>query len=120
MELNSEQIKNILHDSARKCDMDGHVVICEKKVDLQTNAERMMGNMSYVKNPHKNSYLYLDSVDACFYIERKTACVTFTARWDVGSKDLSIERMVKAIVLTGNMLEEMQRMINELLEGKDE
>jgi len=116
MKLTNEQKTKILHDSAIKCDMGGHVVICEKKADLQTNAERMMGNMSYVKNPYKNSYLYLDSVDACFYVEREMACVTFVASWIVGSKDLSISKMEKAIILINKMLLEMQYMINELLE----
>jgi len=116
LKLTSEQKIKILHDSARKCDLDSHIVTCEKKADLQTNAERMMGNMSYVKNPHKNSYLFFDSVDACFYIERETACVTFTARWSVGSKDLSIDRMEKGVISINKMLETMQCMINELLE----
>ncbi len=105
MRLTNEQKIKILHDSARKCNLDSHVTIREKKIDLQTHAEKMMGNMSHVKNPHKNSYLYFDSVDACFYIERETACVTFTARWGVGSKDLSISKIEKALISINKMLE---------------
>lgn len=117
MILTNEQKIKILHDSARICDLDSHVTVCEKKADLQTQAETMMGNMSHVKNPHKNSYLYFDSVDACFYIERETACVTFTARWFAGSKDLSLEKMEKALNSINKMLETMQGMINELSGG---
>lgn len=117
MKLTQEQKIKILHDSARQCDLDSHITICDKKSDLQTNAEIMMGNMSHFKNPHKNSYLFFDSVDACFYIERETACVTFTARWGVGSKDLSIGKMEKALISINKMLETMQVMINQELEG---
>lgn len=116
MRLTEKQKVEILHDSARICDLDSHVTVCDKKSDLQTHAERMMGNMSHVKNPHKNSYLFFDSVDACFYIERETACVTFTARWSVGSEDLSISRFEKALISINKMLETMQGMINEQLE----
>jgi len=116
MKLTNDRKIKILHDSSRICNLDSHVTTCEKKSELYTQAERMMGNMSYTANPHKNSYLFLDSVDACFYIERETACVTFTARWGVGSKDLSIEKFEKALILINKMLETMQGMINETLE----
>ncbi len=115
MKLTNEKKIQILHDSARQCDLDSHITVCEKKSDIQTQAEMMMGNMSFVKNPHKNSYLYFDSVDACFYIEREKACVTFTARWDVDSKDLSINRMEKALITINKMLRTMQDMINKIL-----
>ena len=113
--LSSDEKYKILHDSARECNLDSHIVVADKKSDLHTQAEIMMGNMSYFKNPHKNSYLHFDSVDACFYIEREVACVTFTARWGVGSKDLSIDRFEKALMNINKMLETMQLKINELI-----
>lgn len=120
MRLTQEQKIKVLHDSARECDLDSHVAIAEKQSDLQTQAERMMGRMSYTKNPHKNSYLYLDSVDGCFYIEREQACVTFTARWGVGSKDLSGGRMEKALISINKMLETMQCKINDAIRGGED
>lgn len=116
MRLTQEQKIKILHDSARECNLDSHIITADKKSDLHTQAEQMMGNMSHFKNPHKNSYLHFDSVDACFYIERENACVTFTARWGVGSKDLSMDRFEKALININKMLEIMQGMINEMSE----
>lgn len=113
--LSSDEKYNILHDSAKEIGIDSHIVVADKKSDLHTQAEQMMGNMSHFKNPHKNSYLFMDSVDACFYIYREIACVTFAAKWGAGSKDLSVERFEKAIITINKMLETMQLKINELI-----
>jgi hypothetical protein len=116
MNLTLEQKIKILHDSARECNMDSHVVVSEKKSDLQTVAEKALGWLGWYKNiPYKNSYLFFDSVDACFFISKgNCAYVTFTARWRVGSKDLDIARFEKAVSLINKMLETMQIKINEL------
>lgn len=114
MSLNDEQKEKIIREAAMECGLDAHMALVEQKSDLSTYAEKMMGNMSNWKNPHKNSYLYLDSVDACFHIAREKACVTFTARWYAGAKDLSAEKMEKAIITINKMLETMQIKINEV------
>lgn len=117
MKLTLEQKIQIIHDSARECNLDGHVVVVEKKSELHTLAEKGMGMFSWYKNmPHKNSYLYFDSVDACFYISKTDrACVVFSAKWNFGSKDLSISRFQKALISINKMLEAMQGKINELI-----
>jgi hypothetical protein len=120
MKLTLDQKIEILHDSCRECEIDGHVVASENKSELYTVAEQAMGRFDWYKNmPHKNSYLYMDSVDACFYISKSNyACVAFTAKWCVGSKDLSIAKFEKAITIINKMLETMQSKINEVL-GKE-
>lgn len=117
MQLTLDQKVKIIHDSARECNLDCHVEIAEKKSELYTLAEKGMGMFGWYKNmPHKNSYLYFDSVDACFYIsESDQACVVFSAKWNVGSKDLSIGRFEKALIVINKMLETMQSKINELI-----
>ncbi len=121
MNLTQEQRINILHDSCRECGLDGHIVVAEKKSDLQTVAEKALGWLGWYKNiPHKNSYLYMDSVDTCFYITKtNNASVIFTARWSAGSKDLDIARLEKATVIMNKMLETMQSKINELLKERE-
>ena len=113
--LTNEQKSEIIHKSARACGLDGHIVVADKQSNLYTYAEKFMGKMSHYKNPHKNSYLYCDSVDACFFIERDIANVTFTARWYAGSKDLNISHMEKTVITINKMLETMQCEINEIL-----
>jgi hypothetical protein len=117
MKLTLDQKIQIIHDGARECSLDGHVAVAEKKSELSTLAEKGMGMFDWYKSiSHKNSYLYFDSVDACFYIsDNNRACVIFSAKWIVGSKDLSIERFEKAIANINKMLETMQCKINELI-----
>jgi hypothetical protein len=113
--LTNEQKEKILHDSARKSGLDGHITIRGKQSELDTNAEQMMGRMSNPRNPHKNSYLYCDSVDACFYIDHDMPFVTFTARWNFGSKDLENTKYTATFIILNDMLSKMQEAITELI-----
>lgn len=116
MTLTTEQRVQILHDSARECNLDSHIVISESKRDLGTVAEKALGWMAWYKNiPHKNSYLFFDSVDACFFISsNNTPSVIFTARWSIGSRDIEDMRKFEiAIPIINKMLETIQCKINE-------
>lgn len=65
MKLTKDQQIVMLHDAARASSMDGHIV---SEPPPSTMAERVMTWFGGRKNtPRKNSYLYLDSVDACFF-----------------------------------------------------
>jgi len=102
----SEQQRIILHEAAKACGLDGHI-----SEHTGTVAERAMlifgGNR---KQPRKNSYLYLDSVDACFYIQQNMACCVFSARWFAASKDLN--NLAKAGMHIKRMLTEIQSRID--------
>lgn len=115
--LTLEQREQIIHESCRECGLDSHVRVSEKKSDLQTVANKALGWLGWYKNvAYKDSYLYMDSVDACFFIsQNNVANVIFNARWSVGSKDLDIERMEKAVIIINKMLETMQCKINEIV-----
>ena len=63
MKLTKDQQIIMLCDAARASSMDGHIV---SEPPPSTMAERVMTWLGGRKNtPRKNSYLYLDSVDAC-------------------------------------------------------
>ena len=65
MNFTKDQQIVMLHDAARASGMDGHIV---SEPPPGTMAERVMTWFGGRKNtPRKNSYLYLDSVDACFF-----------------------------------------------------
>jgi hypothetical protein len=87
--LTIEQERDALYNAARKVGMDAHIEYMERKSDAHTCAEKLMLN-SYRKGmPYKSSYLYCDTVDACFFFDHDgRACVTFSARWSSGAKDL--------------------------------
>ena len=114
--LTKEQQAILLHDAARISGMDGHVQPCG-----DTAAEKIMQWFGGTKTtPRKTSYLYLDSVDACFYYCNDRACVTFTARWFVGAKDLEGEKLLKAATFIQRMLENMQGLADGVLKAAKE
>ena len=98
-----EQQKSMLHRAARSSNMDGHIV----STPPVTMAERAMTRFGGKANtPRKNSYLYCDSVDACFFYGPTGApTVTFTARWTYGAKDL--EKLGETAELIKTMLYNM-------------
>lgn len=98
-----EQQISMLQRAARASGMDGHIVATPPA----TMAERAMTYFGGKKNPpRKNSYLYCDSVDACFFYGPTDApTVTFTARWTYGAKDL--DRLSEAANLIRTMLHNM-------------
>lgn len=111
-----EQRTVMLHDAARAANMDGHVT----SAPPSTMAERAMTWWGGRKNtPRKNSYLYCDSVDACFfYTVDGTPTVTITARWTCGAKDL--DRMADAAALIKAMLQAMKEQAEKAEKPKNE
>lgn len=121
-QLTNAQRAIIIHDAARECGMDGHIVHAENKKSLYTMAQKAMGEFNYYKGiPHKESYLYMNRVDSCFYIsDDDKPYMTFTARWFAGDKDLNGERLPKTLELCNKMLNTMKRMIDEIKEPTNE
>ena len=114
--LTKKQQTEILHDAARMSNMDGHVY----DGNPYTCAEKAMVMFGAARNtPRKNSYLYCDSVDACFYFCRDIANVTFTARWRAGCKDLDTVK-TQAMDLIKTMLQNMQKLADEIMEKENE
>ena len=55
-----------MHDTCRELGYDGHIKTIQYKKDALTYAEKI-AIMFGVPKAVKNSYMYLDSVDFCFY-----------------------------------------------------
>lgn len=98
-----EQQKSMLHRAARSSNMDGHIVATPPVTMAEHAMTRFGGKAS---TPRKNSYLYCDSVDACFFYGPTGApTVTFTARWTYGAKD--IDKLGETAELIKTMLYNM-------------
>lgn len=98
-----EQQESMLHRAARSSNMDGHIVATPPATMAERAMTRFGGKAS---TPRKNSYLYCDSVDACFFYGPTDApTVTFTVRWTYGAKDL--DRLGEAANLIKTMLHNM-------------
>ena len=106
----------LLHDAARLCGMDGHI-----QTVGNTAAEKVMLYFGGKKNtPRKMSYLYCDSVDACFYFSNDKPCCVLTARWFAGAADLTESKMVTAVAYIRNMLTKMQELTDVYIKASEE
>ena len=56
-----------MHDSCRELGLDGHIKTIENKKDCYTYAEKIVCNFKDRPFQVKNSYMFLDGVDFCFY-----------------------------------------------------
>ena len=105
--LNNDTKAEILHDAAQACGFNGHT-----QTTGNTAAEKVMCMLgAHRATPRKMSYLRMDSVDACFYIQGKDACCTFAAKWFDGSKDL--DKMAQAGEIIKRMLHEIQQRVDK-------
>lgn len=75
-----------LEESCRELKLDTHFKSIEKKRDAKTFAEKIVA--AFKKTPFlvKNSYLFLDSVDFCFY-EDEEGHVNFAISGDIRGRD---------------------------------
>lgn len=56
-----------MHDSCRELGLDCHIKTIEYKKDCHTYAEKIVANFKDRPFQVKNSYMFLDGVDFCFY-----------------------------------------------------
>ena len=56
-----------MHDSCRELGLDSHIKTIDHKKDCHTYAEKIVCNFKYRPFKVKNSYMFLDGVDFCFY-----------------------------------------------------
>lgn len=113
--LTKTQQTRILHDAARMSSMDGHIY----DGPPSTCAEKAMVMFGAPKNtPRKNSYLYCNSVDACFYFDRDIACMTITAKLTVGCVDIDALKST-AMDMVKTMLHNMQKLADEVVSGEE-
>ena len=111
--LSEKQKSDLLHDAARLTGLDSHIFNGKP----QTAAEFLMVRTGGLKDePRKNSYLFCDTIDACFYYRGTRACCTFTAKWCEGAKDLEPTRISRAMQIVSDMLKNMQELINKAVE----
>ena len=115
--LTIDQEKEAPYQAARRLGLDAHITYMERKGDAYTYAEKLMLN-SYRKGmPYKASYLYCDTVDACFFFDHDgQAAVSISARWVQGAKDLG-RPIREALDLIQKMLDAMTDETAKWLKG---
>lgn len=108
------EIETILHNAAQECGINSHIIKANRAADLYTLAEKGIRKFGYKTNTqHINSFLYLDSVDACFYIADCHAHCNIAAHWTYPYCENDLEKIGDAAKIIDNMLSIMNRMIGE-------
>ena len=118
--LTIEQEEMALRAAAQRVGFEEHIYHMERKGDAHTNAEKIMVNEYRKGMPYKASYLYCDTLDSCFYFDYDgSACVTISARWRHGCKDLS-KTAKEALVYIQRMLDAMTAEAERWLRGRSD
>lgn len=115
MKYTHEQQERALSIAFKRCEMDNHTVRFERKTDLVTWADRLIG-FFYRKNmPARKSYMYCNTLDMTFFYDQSgNAMYTYAGQAD--ERD-SGELLVKAFSKAEEIRKEMQIAIKEVEEN---
>jgi hypothetical protein len=105
------RFEKAMHDACKELGLDGHIKEIRFKKDASTYAERI--TLQFRKPPLavKNSYLYLDCVNFCFF-ENRGECDFAISGYIHGNDKLdiksAIEKALKLCELTTLKMAEME------------
>lgn len=108
----------LIHKACRECGLDGHVKWIETRKDIQTWAEKIAERFRQNRNiPVKNSYMYCDQLDMCFfYTAWDLPVVTYAGFAGVNDKDITEGQLEQAFRKAREVLEAMRRLAAEEVE----
>ena len=104
--------------AANKLGLDAHITYFNRKMDLHTWADRIMGFWHRKGIPVKRSYLMCDCLDVNFFFTENGAAV-YTYAGYADARDGN-EKIVEAFKKANTMREEMQRTIERLAADEEE
>ena len=89
-----EQFAKALELSAKKCGLDSHVSWLNKKSDMSTWADRIIGIFYRKGMPIKRSYMYCNALDITFFfLKNGEAVYTYSGYAD--KRDATEEKQMK-------------------------
>ena len=112
MTITSKRQAELLSMACEIAGLNTHIEWIEKKTHARTWAEKIAVRFRFEGTfPVKNTYLYCDTLDMCFfYNEAGTPCVTYAGCASVGSKDFTEERLTKAFKRAQELLNIMKEL----------
>lgn len=101
--------------ACKEAGLDTHVRWIEKKSQAQTWAERIAIRFKGRGHlPVKNSYMYCDTLDVCFfYSDGRTPTIAYAGYATAGSPDITEGRLVEAFKKADTVLRAMKRLSEE-------
>ena len=114
-EVNHELQVNAIAAAAKKCKLDAHIIVAYRKNDCgYTWANKIMGRWYRRKMPYKNSYMFCDTMDLCFFFnENNEPMYTYAGYADLerdAREDKNVDAFKKANLMLKYMKEEIERM----------
>lgn len=118
MGMTAKKQAELIHNACRECGLDGHVKWIETKEDVQTWAEKIAERFRLTRNmPLKNSYMYCEQLDMCFfYTAWDLPVVTYAGFAGVNDKDITEGQLEQAFRKAREVLEAMRRLAAEEVE----
>lgn len=110
--MTKERQAELIHDACVELGLDGHIKWIEKHRDAYTEAERLADSARYGDAlPVKNSYMFCDSLDMCFFYDRGNhASIAYSGRTFHGASDIKDGNIIKAFELAAKVLARMQEL----------
>lgn len=112
----SEQLQQeLIGKACKEVGLDGHCRLIEQRQDAYTWAENIAERFRNYRNmPIKNSYMYCDTLDMCFfYTDNGKAAVAYAGYAFSTSADIMGGKIIKAFQLAEQLLNAMDRLIDE-------
>lgn len=105
----------LIATACKEAGLDGHIKWIEKKAHAQTWAERIAERFRNGRElPVKNSYMYCDTLDMCFfYNEAGTPYMTYAGYVTADSKDILDGTILEAFRRARQVLSTMKELAEE-------
>lgn len=117
MEYKRQRCAEMITAACNRAGLDGHIKWIRKKSDVHTWAERVaflnpFGGM-VGKRPVKNSHMYCDTLDMCFYYNHAgVATVSYAGRAELNRADMRDGKLIEAFQKAKVVLEYMQELMD--------
>ena len=113
MEYTEEQFAKALEISSNKCGLDAHISWLDKKSDMQTWADRIIGIFFRKGMPIKRSYMWCNSLDMTFFFLKNGEAV-YTYSGFADARDANDEKIVQAFRKANEMREAMEQALKQM------
>lgn len=112
--MNTVYISDMLHRAMREADLDGHIKVIERRSEADTWAEKIADRFREQELPVKNSYMFCDTLDMCFFYDTNLkATFTYAGYSTVGQPDIMQGKLQKAFSKAKELLLIMDRISKE-------
>lgn len=109
-----EDISDMLSRAAREAGLDGHIKIIERRSEAHTWAEKIAERFRTNAIPVKNSYMYCDTLDMCFFYSNDlTPTFTYAGYTTLNAPDIKDNKLQEAFTKARELLLIMGRISKE-------